>query len=405
MRLLLLVLLFAQTAWANLSDIVYLTFEESDTSHSISIHFHVHGQDDQATVYWGESPQESVEDYQKKQRTWVNRISRIDRSFHHTKLNGLDPEKEYYFRFGSERLGFSKEYRFRTLSRNTYEIDFITGGDMSTSSDVVRVAKTANLKNVDVILMGGDLAYADGRWNNYDKWEKWFENLMKFSIQDENRIIPLILAIGNHETTSHIAGLGNRSPIYPNLFPQARDKTYFSRELGEDALLLVLDSGHITSHKDQRNFIRQQLAKANQQETRYKLALYHAPLYANTRGLNDLMGLGQRGRKHWLPLFDEYHLTMAFENHDHTLKVSKVLRNHRVAQKGTVYFGDGCWGASLRSAKQRWYLEVSKEMKHIWSVSFLPDGSTSLVASGLGEPVSVLLKNESSDLYTDLQID
>ena len=71
-----------------------------------------------------------------------------------------------------------------------------------------------------------------------------------------------------------------------------------------------------------------------------------------------------QGREHWLPLFDEYGVTAAFEHHWHVMKVTKPLRNNEVSlffldldgwtrlmtakqvhEGGTVYFGDGGWGA------------------------------------------------------------
>jgi hypothetical protein len=80
------------------------------------------------------------------------------------------------------------------------------------------------------------------------------------------------------------------------------------------------------------------------------------------------------GRKAWLPLFDKHQLDVAFENHDHALKRSKLLKNNKVVPKnGTLYVGDGAWAVAPRpAAADRWYLQVAKVEKHLWRVLASP---------------------------------
>jgi len=53
-------------------------------------------------------------------------------------------------------------------------------------------------------------------------------------------------------------------------------------------------------------------------------------------------------RKHWVPLFEKYGLTAAFENHDHAYKRSFLLKEGKADKTGVLYVGDGSWGASPR---------------------------------------------------------
>jgi len=51
-------------------------------------------------------------------------------------------------------------------------------------------------------------------------------------------------------------------------------------------------------------------------------------------------------REHWMPLFDQFNLTIAFENHAHNYKRTKLMKygNPTYDNTGTLYMGDGCWG-------------------------------------------------------------
>lgn len=43
------------------------------------------------------------------------------------------------------------------------------------------------------------------------------------------------------------------------------------------------------------------------------------------------------------PLFEEYELTAAFENHDHTYKRTHRIRDGWWIPRGVLYLGDGAW--------------------------------------------------------------
>jgi hypothetical protein len=64
-------------------------------------------------------------------------------------------------------------------------------------------------------------------------------------------------------------------------------------------------------------------------------------------------------------------LSVAFENHDHSFKRSKVLKGNQVSETGTVYLGDGSFGVNPREAVDpgRWYLEKASGTPHFWVVT------------------------------------
>lgn len=43
-----------------------------------------------------------------------------------------------------------------------------------------------------------------------------------------------------------------------------------------------------------------------------------------------------------LPIIDRYHVDLVFENHVHSFKRTKMLKNGNIVQeKGTIFLGDG----------------------------------------------------------------
>ena len=59
---------------------------------------------------------------------------------------------------------------------------------------------------------------------------------------------------------------------------------------------------------------------------------------------------------------------MAFENHVHALKRSFPLKNYTKVKEGTVFIGDGRWGASLDECEQMFpdLLPVNLMDFHAW---------------------------------------
>jgi len=197
-------------------------------------------------------------------------------------------------------------------------------------------------------------------------------------------MLPLVLAIGNHETNKHSKSrLLRRAPFYFALFPQTSLKTNFLRSLGSHSKIFVLDSGHISSHSDQVNWLEQNL-KAHA-PVKNKLAMYHAPLYPSHRDFDGYWS--KEGRKYWQPLFDKYNLSLSFENHDHILKRTYKIKNNKKDSSGTVYIGDGCWGTSPRKARNRWYLQTSESRMHVWRVELSKYG---IKGKAIGEGGRVL---------------
>jgi glucan-binding YG repeat protein len=69
-------------------------------------------------------------------------------------------------------------------------------------------------------------------------------------------------------------------------------------------------------------------------------------------------------------LFDQYGLDAAFENDHHIYKRSKLIKEGKVDDSGTLYIGDGAWGVKTRSfnASGLWYVEEASPTMHVIEV-------------------------------------
>eukprot|EP00026_Physarum_polycephalum_P004488 Phypoly_transcript_04509.p1 GENE.Phypoly_transcript_04509~~Phypoly_transcript_04509.p1 ORF type:complete len:383 (+),score=63.00 Phypoly_transcript_04509:884-2032(+) len=326
----------------------------------------------------------SIEDYVASYAFHANATSRkmhtvreLKRWVNWADVTNLAPDTTYYFIAvyikDGKTVVSDKEYKVRTIPTNgTY--NFVTGGDVSSDINSEKLIKHAASKTPYFAVIGGDNAYDNGFKTCYLRWDKWFHKKKKKKNQNDGGYsIPLILAIGNHETGGFYAQPGD-DPYYTSYFPQQLNLqnvdprfrlSYHSHRLG-DSTFIILDSD-VVARMDgaQKTWLEAQLAAST---SKVKVVVYHGNIYPSAH-LNEEMS--HKGREHWVPLFDKYNVTMAFENHLHLFKRTKPLRNNKVDANGITYFGDGTWGVMSNIVKlaHDFYIEKVNRNQHFFSVT------------------------------------
>lgn len=321
----------------------------------------------QPKVFYGKSSGAAPGDYEASQIGRPTRFPGLERWVNFVQLTGLEPGQTYYFTAGGSEVGYSRERKFRTISAEAEPVRFVTGGDMWIEPATFELMRQAASQSPQFALVGGDMAYADGRLSHVNFWDKWFDGWDDFMVTPSGHTIPMVLAIGNHEVQGGFAAQPQAAPYYYNFFKQDQ-KAYFSRRFGPDIIVYVLDSGHTNPQGGaQAAWLAQEMERTA--GIRHRFALYHVPCYPSYPGAFE-QPYSAGGRKYWVPLFDKFKLTAAFENHFHTFKRTKPLRNGQVDPTGTVYFGDGCWGRPPRKVKaeKSWYDAALASRRHVWLV-------------------------------------
>lgn len=252
-------------------------------------------------------------------------------------------------------------YRFKTFAKDEEHLRFVVGGDTGAGEKFAILSDLAKSTNFDFAVFGGDIAYANGDIENYRDWMNWLEIWTRAS-NHNGMLKPFIVAIGNHETNyNFFLSKRQRAPFYFNLFEQDK-RTYFRREIAGNNFL-ILDTGHISSYSEQKEFIQQNTFPSIEA---FQFSFYHIPFFPGHRSFR---GTASMGRNSWMNLLEEGGIDVSFEHHDHVLKRTFPLKNlEQNEEEGIVYLGDGAMGKSTRELNNEWYLEKAYSENHFWLV-------------------------------------
>eukprot|EP00027_Filamoeba_sp_ATCC50430_P009323 CAMPEP_0168542832 /NCGR_PEP_ID=MMETSP0413-20121227/1555_1 /TAXON_ID=136452 /ORGANISM="Filamoeba nolandi, Strain NC-AS-23-1" /LENGTH=620 /DNA_ID=CAMNT_0008572729 /DNA_START=36 /DNA_END=1895 /DNA_ORIENTATION=- len=368
---------------------VYITYPENPST-SIIINFQTKSNPSKSTpptVYFdlvSHAGSANLSAYGNKTTGKSHEYSSCDitRGINYVLLTGLQPDTVYFFRagYGSDEKTYSAEKKFRTPPA-TGPFTFVAGGDMSVGDTAKTMLGFAAAQDPYFAAVGGDIAYANAFPSCYKRWDKWLDNWEKLMYMSDGSYIPMMLAIGNHEAGGFDVPY-SLIPFYLNWFAQSSNMdlddrdTYHTHVISDTTAFLVLDSNiGSPAKRDQVDWMKDQLS-TNLAAYPNRLATYHVPLYPSFRSPDSQPS--KQLRDDWLGVFAEYNLTVSFENHDHTYKRTKLLRNNEVCDLDsttndnttcTLFMGDGAWGVTPRSSiKHRWYLENTKGINHIMRV-------------------------------------
>ncbi len=304
-------------------------------------------------------------------------------------LTGLKPDTMYEFVIGEKVESATSYHRFRTMpAKLERKITFVTGGDMMHSRAMVDAmnAQAAKL-DPDFALLGGDLAYANGV--SALRWIDWLQSWTKLCVGKDRRLIPMVLAIGNHEVRSKAPSNRpeDRAPFFYTLFSLPDGRSYYALDFADYLSLIILDSNHTQPVAGpQTDWLAQ--AMAQRTEKTFLFTCYHYPAYGTTKAPRGKLPIDAGGsvniRKNWVPLFEKYGISASFENDHHNFKRSHRLRNHeRDDENGILYLGDGAWGVKTRTVptkEEGWWLAKAEPRNHLWFVEMNPKGTATIQA-------------------------
>lgn len=306
-------------------------------------------------------------------------------------LTQLEPGTVYEFGLqgrAKRMTRLPKTWRFRTMpTAMDRPIRFVAGGDMMhTRAMVDAMNLRAAAADPDFALLGGDLAYANGV--SAARWIHWLESWMQHAVAPDGRLIPMVVAIGNHEVRGGYNGkIPDDAPYFYSLFSLPGDRSYYALDFGDYLTLVVLDSQHTQPVAGpQAAWLEQALSQ--RAERKFVFACYHYPAYGTTKapagGLPIDAPLAASIREHWVPHFERYGLSAVFENDHHNYKRTHRIRQHqRDDANGILYLGDGAWGVETRTVplpEAAWWLAQAEPRRHLFTVELRPDGTATIQA-------------------------
>jgi len=305
-----------------------------------------------------------------------------DRTVHTSELTGLVPGTEYRFRmFGSGHGESTRDYSFRTMPSEAHRpLRIAIGGDIRhRAAWMERTNRQAMRFDPDFMVWGGDHAYADGKEENLGRWDEFLRVMMDTLITDDGRVVPVVMAIGNHEVNGGYYWGNDRTregyrdtdafrsevaPYFYNMFAFPGHPGYNTLDFGDYLSLIVLDTDHSGPVEGtQTQWLAERLAE--REGVTHVVPIYHVPAFPSVRRFEG--GTSTRIREHWVPLFEEYGVRLAFEHHDHAYKRTVPIRGGAMDETGITYIGDGAWGVGTRDVhdpEQTWYLERAESKRH-----------------------------------------
>ena len=288
-----------------------------------------------------------------------------DFKVHRCELTGLTPGTEYRFKLSDE----SSERRFRTMpAKATDVISFVSGGDAGVNAHAVATNKIAAAQEPQFALLGGDLAYDNGK--SPETFLGFLRNYSQQMVDKHGRLIPLVSCIGNHEVGGGFKGTREKSPHYLSVFDGLfAEQTFGVLDIGDYLSLVLLDTGHIAPiGGEQTEWLEKTLAE--RQDRPHLIVANHVPAYPSYRAAEGkllALGTGEENRKFWSPLFEKYKVDVVLEHHDHTFKRTHPLTGGMKDKNGVLYLGDGSWGQlrAPKSPEERPYLAAVSQAYHM----------------------------------------
>lgn len=259
---------------------------------------------------------------------------------HFVRLNGLKPNTIYYFVI-RDNENVSRRFSFKTAPDKPERISLISGGDSRNFRDARRSAnKLVSKLRPHAVLFNGDMTPDD----TAGEWKKWLDDWQE-TIGSDGRIFPVIVARGNHEAS-------NQSLI--ELFDVPNPNIYYALNMGGNLLHITTLNTMIPANGEQLTWLEKDLQQSN--NITWRLIQYHNAMRPHTKTKPEQDNLVAN----WAPLFLKYKVQLAIESDSHVAKWTYPIRPSnepgsdegfiRDDEKGTVYVGEGCWGAPLRDA-------------------------------------------------------
>ncbi len=257
---------------------------------------------------------------------------------HFVRLSRLTPDTAYYFVI-KDSEGVSKRLWFKTAPLVNGKFSFIAGGDSRNNRTPRQKANrlVAKLKP-HAVLFGGDMTNNDSD----SQWKTWF-NDWQLTIADDGRMFPILAARGNHERSNK---------TITDLFDVPSSNVHYAITFGRDLVRTYTLNSLDAISGGQTDWLRNDL-NANIDVT-WKIAQYHFPIHphVSSKGENLIEYVN------WANLFYEKGVKLVVECDAHTVKTTWPLRpstssgseeGFKRDNRGTVYVGEGGWGAPLRN--------------------------------------------------------
>jgi serine protease len=367
---------------------------DADPAHQAVIGFSQSNSSEIATVKYGYSTDES---------TWIQKSVSNSQNFDGTnftssfvRLTGLTENSAVYYRV-CEGNSCGERLWFKTAATDNSAFVMLAGGDTRTGWSTRKLGHQLLAKIRPLFIMhGGDFTSA----NNASQMKEFFKDWqLTFSNDNINgiaykRIYPLVPTHGNHENGDYKTLCRVFGVDYNADGVCSSDDTYGAFNISPLLRIYTLNSeyqrsGWSTQAAAQANWLTRDLGD-NSSNVSWRFAQYHKPFYPHISSKDENPALFAW----WANEFYNNAMNLVFESDTHLAKITHAVipvgdTFQVTTSGGTVYAGEGSWGAPVRSTNKSypWTIDaqsiqqfkiitVSNDAVEIRTAQFDPGAST-----------------------------
>ncbi|XP_062117572.1 purple acid phosphatase 22-like isoform X2 [Humulus lupulus] len=252
---------------------------------------------------------------------------------HHVTIGPLEPATTYYYRCG----GSGPEFSFRTPPA-AFPLQFVVVGDLGQTEWTSSTLKHVESKDYDVLLLPGDLSYADTQQPLWDSFGRLVEPYASRR--------PWMVTQGNHEVETIPIIFSEPFKAYNARWPMPYQQSgsisnlYYSFEVAGAHVIMLGSYTDFDTDSDQFRWLAADLAGLDREKTPWVFVLVHAPWY-NTNLAHQ--GEGESMRKALEELLYKARVDVVFAGHVHAYERFTRIYNKEAESCGPMYvtIGDG----------------------------------------------------------------
>ncbi|KAK7345357.1 hypothetical protein VNO77_15960 [Canavalia gladiata] len=252
---------------------------------------------------------------------------------HHVVIGPLHPNTIYYYKCG----GSGPEFSFKTPP-SKFPIEFVVVGDLGQTEWTASTLKHIDRKHYDVLLLPGDLSYADSQQPLWDSFGRLVEPYASGR--------PWMVTVGNHEIETfpilHPHGFKAYNARWPMPFNNTASTSnlYYSFDAATVHVIMLSSYTHFHPHSHQYTWLQSDLASVDRNITPWVIALFHAPWY-NTNDAHQ--GEAESMRQAMEHLLYHARVDFVFAGHVHAYERFTRIYDNKADSCGPLYvtIGDG----------------------------------------------------------------
>lgn len=339
---------------------------QGNASSEATVSFTPNGTNNNPYVKYGYSTNESS--WSSQSLTFTSSMASITSK--HVRLQNLNANSPVYFRVCDDS-GCGDRFWFRTAATDNSPFVFVAGGDTRTGWTNRQNGNRLIAKIRPLFVMhGGD--FTDS--NNNSQWSQWLTDWELSYSSDTidgisyKRIYPMVGTHGNHED-SDISTICKMLGVDANRDNScSANDTYYSTTVSSLLRVYTLNSQFMSESSSLQNaqntWLTNDLSSYGS-SAKWRVAQYHKPMFPHYSGKSD----NQTLFNWWAQKFFDYGMNLVVESDTHMSKVTEVLApsgNNFAGSSGgvtagTVYVGEGSWGAPARSANdaKSWTIDMA----------------------------------------------